>query len=392
MFDISRLRPASFNGRPFWVEGSETEAGHRVATTGLPGGAHVNESFGPAARKYVIEAYVIGAGYEAQAQSLIAAAESDHAGVLILPDQPPARVRLTKAVRKFEREKLGRAVITLEAVIEPDMIAGLTVWQLFAGLVALLETLPALAGSYLAGAISPLAVPARIVPVAVDALARLGAFAQQGQPEPTALGSQAQDTALGLAATSVAGLVADPASYGRALTEAALTIGANASPVALSGLIAALGAPADADAVASPTAAAAAMAEAQVALVALSTVADAVALLATEARREPRDRQEDAEARAIVATVTSRALGRIGRQGGPLAEGLAAAFEIYSGLVTVRSSDLAPVIVVSVGRSLPAQVLAHRLYGTPERAAEITRRAAAPHPGFMPQRFTALSA
>ncbi len=390
MFDVSRLRPASFNGRPFWVETSETEAGHRVATTGLPGGAHVNESFGPAARKYIIEAYVIGAGYEARAEALIEAAESAHAGLLILPDQPPARVRLTKAVRKFEREKLGRAVVTLEAVIEPDMAAGLTVWQLFASLIAAIDAVPAAAGGYLAAAFPTIAVSVGIGNAAVAPVVRLHALAGQGQPEPATPLPGEQEAALEMAAASAASVTVDPAAYGAALMAGAGAVGAGSSPVALSGLIAALGPPDPVAAI--PTMMDERLVEVRLALVALSTVADAVALLAAEARRVPRDRQEDVEARAVAAAVVGTALGRIGRQGGALAESLSAAFESYSALVTVRSSDIAPVVSVSVGRPLPAQVLAHRLYGTPARADELVRRAAAAHPGFMPRRFTALSA
>jgi prophage DNA circulation protein len=390
MFDISRLRPASFNGRPFWVETSETEAGHRVATTGLPGGLHVNESFGPAARKYQIEAYVIGAGYEVQAQSLIDAAETAHTGLLILPDQPPARVRLTKVTRKFEREKIGRAVVAIEATIEPDAGSGLTVWQLFAALIAAIDAIPAAAGSYLAAVFPPVSSSVGIANAAVAPVARLHALAAQGQPEPATPIPSDQEAALDMAAASAMTATSDPVAYGAALIAAAATVGAGASPVALSGLLAALGPPETAAALATTSDAAAA--EVLAGLAALSTTADAVTLLAAEARRVPRDRQEDVEARAITASVVSTALGRIGRQGGEIAAALSSAFESYAALVTLRSSDIAPTIAVAVGRSLPAQVLAHRLYGSPARADEIAQRAVAAHPGFMPQRFIALSA
>lgn len=57
-----------------------------------------------------------------------------------------------------------------------------------------------------------------------------------------------------------------------------------------------------------------------------------------------------------------------------------------------RGANLSPLRQVEVKASLPALVLAHRLYGDAGREPEMTRMAGdPPNPVFMPERFTGLA-
>jgi prophage DNA circulation protein len=59
--------------------------------------------------------------------------------------------------------------------------------------------------------------------------------------------------------------------------------------------------------------------------------------------------------------------------------------------LTKRGATLAPLADLSVARSLPALVLAHRLYQDGTRADELVARVNPAHPSFMPQKFRALA-
>jgi prophage DNA circulation protein len=56
-----------------------------------------------------------------------------------------------------------------------------------------------------------------------------------------------------------------------------------------------------------------------------------------------------------------------------------------------RAAGLPGTITVTIPSSLPAPVLALRLYQDPTRAAELVTESDAPHPAFLPPGFTALS-
>ena len=56
-----------------------------------------------------------------------------------------------------------------------------------------------------------------------------------------------------------------------------------------------------------------------------------------------------------------------------------------------RSAALPELITVSLPGALPSLVLAYRLYGDTSREPGLVARAQVRHPGFMPDRFEALS-
>ncbi len=388
------LRDASFNGIAFKVTSSEIETGHRVNTTHVPNGRHINESFGPQARKITIEAYCAGDAAYARAEALVMAAEAQHRGLLILPDAGGRMVRLTKATRKFDKDKLGFAVVSIEATAEPEGIAGgypadvLTVM-----LYGVADQVVEAAGVYAGAALVLAGVAAPVVDAALTsgaaALADLEALRLSARlgPVQDAIVSPIFSAAL----TALAALPVDPAGFGVALARAAIALGDVAEPLRLAHRIVGIGMP-EASAPASvSTGTAVAIAAVDVSTRALTAACRALALGEALARQDYRDRAQAVETRTIAMAIFDDALARCGRAGLDLARSLAAMKGLVADLIFRRAADLAPLITVSVPARLPSLWWAWRLYGDPERADDLARRAGAGHPSFMPEQFEALA-
>ncbi|PZU95034.1 MAG: hypothetical protein DI527_02090 [Chelatococcus sp.] len=390
-----RLRRASFDGLPFHVESGDAEAGHRVATTTIPNGLHVNESFGPQARKYEIEAYCAGSGAHAQAEALLVAAEAAHLGLLVLPDQPSVMVRLTKARRSFEKDKLGLISVSLEAVAEPATApGGLTANAIEAAIYGVSAGIGGAFGSFAGAAFQLLGQSSLVVEAAMDAaagvLGDIAALRQTLRLSPAAMAATEQPFAAATAA--LAAFPAAPAAYGEAVATLAIALGDAADPATLSAVLVDLGAPPDAAPAQVSRGSALVIAANAEQGVALTAAARALALGEASARRSYRDRPEAVTARSSAAAVFDDALARIGRPGLDLARQLSAMAGLVADLAQKREADLAPLITVSAGRPLPSLVWAWALYGDPMRAEEVAARAAAYNPAFLPERFTALAA
>lgn len=394
---LKRLRRASFSGQAFYVDHHSVEAGHRVATTPIPNALWVNESFGPSARKFEVEAYFAGIGCYDRAEALVQMAEDNHLGTLILPDSQPETVRLTKAKRDFKKDKLGYVAVSLEAVADPPKQgAGLSANVLeiqvlgFGGLAGLVA---GALGGFAAAAFAVVGQVATVVDAALDAVAGVvgdlvGLAASVGL-EP--LAQAAFDAALGEAFDALGGFAVDPAGFAVKLAEAAIVLGDNADPARLAQVIVAAGVPADAAPPYVSQGSALTMAANAGHAVTMTAAIRALALGEAMARRDYADRPEAVEARAVMTAVFDDALGRIGGQGLDLARELAAMQGVLAELVKRREADIAPLIEVALPAEMPALVWSWRLYGDPTRADELTRRAGAPNPAFLPERFTALS-
>lgn len=390
-----RLLPASFNGIAFHVESADVEAGHRVTTTTIPNGGHILESFGPQARKFEIEAYFTGLNAPATAASLVAAAETRHAGVLVLPDSGAQAVRLTKARRSFEKDKLGYVAVSLEAVAEPSTLrAGLSVAALENRVYALaLAAVPAVA-AFLADGLQIIGrssvVQEAAIEAAADSLGDLFALREAVRLSPPGLA--AVEPSFTAAALALPGLATDPAAFGTAMAQAAIALGDAADPETLAETIVSFGQPAPPAPPAVTQGSAVTVAENAAIATGLTAVARAIALGESQARRSYPDRATAVAARQITTAVFDDALGRLGRAGLDLAAQLANLSGVLAELVTVRAADLAPVITVQAPARLPSLWWAWRLYADPQRAAELAGRAGVFHPGFMPERFEALAA
>lgn len=390
-----RLLPASFNGIAFYVESGDIEAGHRVTTTTIPNGGHILESFGPQARKFEVEAYLTGLTAPAQAAALLAAAEASHAGLLVLPDSGAASVRLTKARRSFEKDKLGYVAVSLEAVAEPSL-AGLRLSpaalaaQIFAGAMRV----PLSLGGFVAAAFRLVGQPSTVLDAALTAAAgALGDLVALRDSVRLAPASRdAVAPAFEAATLALGNLVADPSGYGAAVAQAAIALADAADPATLAETIVSLGPPVEAAPAQVSQGTALVIAANAAQGVALTAAVRALALSEALAYRTYRDRAEAVTARAQAAAVFDDALARIGRPGLDLARDLSALKGLAAALTARLEADIAPLITVSAGRRLPSLVWAYALYRDPGRAEEIAWRARAFHPAFMPERFEVLAA
>jgi prophage DNA circulation protein len=396
MTDWTRLLlPASFNGIPFYVEGSDIEAGHRVSTSMVPNGRHINESFGPSARKFEVEAYLTRETSAAVAEALLSAAELRHKGVLVLPDSGARLVRLTKAKRSFKRDKLGYVEVSLEAVAEPvNAGAGLSANALEAQIYAIAGLAASALGVFAGAAFQLSGQPSTVQEAGFDAaagaLGDLVALRDAVRPDPAALDAMAP--AFTAATVALAGLISDPDSFGLALANAAIALGDAVDPATLTETIVAFGQPEDAAPAQVSQGTALVIAANAAQAVTLQAAARAIALGEGLAHRNYRDRAEAITARAIAAAVFDDALSRAGRAGLDLARELSAMQGVIAELAARREADIAPLITVSAGRSLPALVWAWALYADVSRATEMVQRTGAIHPGFMPERFETLAA
>lgn len=396
MTDWTRLLlPASFDGLRFHVKGSDVEAGHRVSTTTIPNGTHINESFGPNARKFEVEAYLTGIACRQIAEALLSAAESRHRGMLVLPDSGARMVRLTKAKRSFAKGELGYVGVTLEAVAEP-VSAGvrLSANALEAQIYGLAGLATAALGLFTSLAFRLVGLPSTVLDAALTAAAQplgdLIALRDSVRLDPA--GRDAVAPAFTNATIALADLVADPAGYGAALGAAAVALADAADPAILTETLVALGPPADAAAAQISQGSALIIAENAGHGVTLLAASRALALGEALARRGYRDRSEAVTARAAATVIFDDALSRIGRAGLDLARELCAMKGVIAELTARREADIAPLITVSAGRPLPSLVWAHALYADPLRAEDLARRAGAFHPSWMPERFEALAA
>lgn len=121
-------------------------------------------------------------------------------------------------------------------------------------------------------------------------------------------------------------------------------------------------------------------------LAALSALTDAVL------RRSYASRPEGVAARALLSDYYSNEIDR--------AAGADAA-DLYVALVEARGTaieylsrviaDLAPVVTIEAPIGMPSLYWGYRLYGDPNRAAELVARNGVRHPSFMPATFSALA-
>lgn len=383
------LRPASFNGIPFWVESAGIESGHRVSTTQIPGGAHINESFGPIERKFSVDAYTVGNNLFA-ADALVLASELAHVGVLILPDQQPALVRLTKASRQFSKDKLGYVVVSLEAVSEPGGLPGISSFgfdqRIYSAVSAAVPLFGAAASAFVSDAPEAREAAAE---AAASVVADLAAIATINRLPPE---SQAKvDYSLSVALASIQTLQSLPQDFGEAVASAAIVLADESAPETLAESLRILGAPGmPSDSFGGTYSDRSIMSVSNAGLRFAGTLR-ALALGEAHARAEWADRPAALEARALAAAVFEDALSRLGRDGLDLHRALSSLGNIVTERATARAASLAPLVTVSSTISRPSLVWSWRLYGTPDRAGEIVARSGAAHPGFLPVKFEALA-
>lgn len=390
-----RLRRASFSGQAFYVDTASDESGQRVATTPIPNALWVNESFGPAPRKFEIEAYLTGDFCYARAEALGRMAEDRHLGPLILPDLPaPVMVRLTKVKREFRRNKLGYAALSIEATADPPrQNAGLSADLLQINVFNVGAVIPGVLGGFVGAAFSVVGQVATVVDAALDAAAGVvgDLVGLAGAVGLAPLAQAAFDGSIGNAVSALTDFANDPAGFATGVAEAAIVLGDEADPARLAQAIVSAGRPDDPPPPYVSQGSAVTIAQNAGHALTVTAAIRALALGEAMARRSYADRPEAIEARAAMSAVFDDAIGRIGPDGIDLARELGTMQGLLAELVRRQETDIAPLIEVALPAPLPSLVWAWRLYGDPGRADEVTRRSGASNPAFLPERFTALS-
>jgi prophage DNA circulation protein len=116
------LRPASFRGVPFHVDGAGIEVGRRVQVHEYPQRDKPwAEDLGRATRGFTLEAFVVGPAYIEDAKALIAAAEEEGPGTLVHPWLGSMEVSLKELMRVRFDASAGHAVISFGFVEPGDL-------------------------------------------------------------------------------------------------------------------------------------------------------------------------------------------------------------------------------------------------------------------------------
>jgi hypothetical protein len=120
------LRPASFRGVPFEVEGHRYQGGRRVAEHEFPlSDRGTTEDLGRSLRRINIEAFVLGQDYMARRDALLAACEEgDKPGTLIHPTLGEFQVRCLQVTLEESKNNGGVAVFALSFIEQPQEAVG----------------------------------------------------------------------------------------------------------------------------------------------------------------------------------------------------------------------------------------------------------------------------
>lgn len=108
---LPQLRAASYRGVSFGLEATDEDTGRRVSIDPLPGRDLPDaQDFGKEPRTITLDAFVVGADYQARALQLLeVCAERDTPGRLSLPYGTSLVVRPTRCVRRERMQELGMA-------------------------------------------------------------------------------------------------------------------------------------------------------------------------------------------------------------------------------------------------------------------------------------------
>lgn len=371
-------RPASFRGVRFHVLEHNAETGKRLEVNEFHGrDTPYTESHGRKARRWSFRAFFLGSDAGLRALALRAACEAQGAGQLTLPTEGPQTVECESCRPSIAAES-GRMVMIDLTFVEKGTAPGLIVTALAgaAALTAASSLVSVVTGIYA----TALAALDYLAPLVVDA-AVVSVAGNMGRLYYTASDVPAQATS----ALAIADLRA-AAAPSTAATSATIGLPVITTALRTAG--------AGADVFANPSAALPAVLEPEAACVAdlvrrLFLIEEARALVARPLKS--RD-----EADTLRAAFTARAdaeidVAAVARQ----ADLLAGLRKLNAGVtrdLIDRGRTLPRLTTVTVARSLPAVVLAHRLWQDAGRAGELVAETGALHPGFMPLTVKALSA
>lgn len=383
-----RLQPGSFRGVPFFIASAEVEIGRRTVIHEYPlRDLPYAEDMGRRANVFALECFVLGPDYMTARDRLEAAIKQPGPGTLIHPYRGTLQVQITGARVTESTDEGGMARFSL-SVIE----AGTKTYPAAStDTSAAIETAAGAAETAVAGqfaeAFSIADAPAFVSDGAVDIFSRAGTrlseLADSVTTLPTALG-----TFRGAVADFTGGLsaaISAPANLAFAVldlvNDLAALVAQPRSAVRLYAQLADFGD--DLPAIVTGTPSEQRQADNQAAIVQLMQLAAVIG----EARTlNTIDFDSWQEARDARAALVARVDGYLDASSDAVYSALTALQTATARGIAARGASLARIVQYTPPSTLPALVIAHRLYGTPEAADDIVRRNNIPHPGFVPGR------
>ena len=381
----NRLQPASFRGVPFYTESADAGLGRRTETHEYPGrDTPYTEDLGRRARTISVDAYVLGADYMAARDALIAAVESPGPATLVHPYWGALSVICTDCrVAESSREG-GMARFSLSFAESGEDIYPAARTDTTAALTARADAARAAAQDAFAVEFALDGQPGWVADSAVsDFEAALGAvddLTASLTPDFTALAE------LQLDAARVAGTIADLV---RVPVTAAAQLSARIRALAqipqrpadaFAALVALFGRDTPVRVATTPSNQRAALNRAATdALVRRLAIAEAAALLpaAEFTHYEEASTARDALLMALDAEQLRTVDDALYVRQAALAAGV-------TRVISARADSLARLGTVRFQATLPALVVAHRVYGDAARAPELVARNRVRHPGFVP--------
>lgn len=388
------LRPGSFRGVPFRIQTGEGEGGRRGELHEYPErDTPWFEDLGRKARRWTVEAVVLGADYMAGRDALIDACEAKGSGTLVHPYYGELTVVcVSHRVRESTGEG-GVAFFSLEFGEPGSPAAAETRLDTASQAIGVADAVQSAAPTLFASRFSVGGMPA-FVEMAAAALVRQVADVAAGVASPLGgAGSALRTYETGLAQLpgGAIALVRAPLSLGHAVVGLVMAVaGLSASPTARVGALRRLlsshnGFPPDI----TPTPARRrerSNAEAFSRLVATVTAAEAVRA-ATSIRFASYD-EAIALRDALAAEIDSAALEAADAGDDDSTEALDTLRLTMVRDITARGGSLERLYAYTPEATEPALAISQRLHGDPavivDRADELVERNRVPHPGFVP--------
>lgn len=409
------LRPASYRGVPFFVEGDTIDTGRRLEVHEFPHSDQPYvEDLGRVANHISVTAYVLSDRADSEEKALRAACERGGAALLSLPMER-LQAHCENCSRDFSKDRLGFVGFQLDFVREGLAGGGpFPVGFLSAIVARSVEALTVPLRMAFAQAYNALGVPgfvidqaageirsvaalgdtfARTAPVAVDRVpALLKGAANLYDQAPTLAQSGAVGQRLGNASYVATGdavstapivdallrLILDlatdlPRDEALRMLEPFLTFNASVPPVGVSSWASRVAANASA-------------------IGSVVRIAALAALCRRAVETEYADRREAIQMRADVAEMTNIELDRlVGWRDFDIYREIMALSGRTAEFLSRKIADLAPVNIVEAPRTMPSLWWANRLYGDAARSGELVARNSVIHPSFMPTSFEALA-
>lgn len=381
-----QLRPASFRGVPFGVDGTDASGGRRVALHEYPNrDLPYAEDMGRKAREFAVDGFVLGADYMAARDALIDALERSGPGVLVHPYRGTQRVQVTDYRIRESSTEGGLARFSISFVEAGTLESPTVAVDTAAAVSARADSALAAAKNHFSGKFSVDGQPGWVTSAAsANVAAALDAMQDVGGRLPV-LPAEAADFQRGLSllSQSVSDIIHSPANLAGSITDYIAEMGRilqrPGDALKVYGSLGGFGG--GFKPVPTTTATNRQQAANQAGTVDLMRTAGAIELARATSNIDYASRDDALAAR----TASLDALDAVAETADDLTYqelvGLRAA--VVNDIAT-RGAQLPRIASVRPTDTVPALVLAYRTYGDATRDSEIVSRNALRHPGFVP--------